>query len=144
MNMPLVLNTPGFWTSQGSEYTKVLNTSLVLNLPGFWICQGYTGFWICLNMPDYLWLNMPEYAWICLNMSGWICLNMPEYTWICLNMPGYAWICLTCLNGFCFIFPRCNPLSTWRRGYLFQRLHKTRSFSLNENETVFLETHNLI
>ena len=30
------------------------------------------------------------------------------------------------------------------RSYLFQRLQKTRSFSLKENEAVFLETQNLM
>ena len=30
------------------------------------------------------------------------------------------------------------------RAYLFQRLHKTKSFSLRENDAVFLETQNLI
>ena len=33
--MPLVLNMPGFWISQGFENIKVLNMPLVLNLPGF-------------------------------------------------------------------------------------------------------------
>ena len=68
LNMPLVLNMSEFWISQLSEYTKVLNMPLLLNLPGFWICQGYTGFWICLNMPDYIWLNMSGSVWICRNM----------------------------------------------------------------------------
>ena len=69
-----VLNNPGFWIYQGSEYApgyefaRVLNTRLVVNLPGFWICQDYTGFWICLNMPDYVWLNMPGCVWICWDM----------------------------------------------------------------------------
>ena len=49
-----------------------------------------------------------------------------------------------CLNDFCFIFFYCNPLSISTRAYLFQRLHKTRSFSLKENKAVFLETQNLI
>ena len=46
--------------------------------------------------------------------------------------------------GFCFIFPNCNTLSTSIRRNLFQCLHKTRSFSLKENEAGFLETENLI
>ena len=81
---------------------------------------GLTGFWICLNMPDYVWLNMHGYVWICQYMR--------EYAQICLN-------------GFCFIFPYCNALSPWTRAYLFQRLHKTRSFHLKENDAVFLDTN---
>ena len=75
-----VLNKPGFWIYQGSEYApgyqfgRVLNTRPVLNLPGFWIRQGYGGFWICLIM------------------SVWICLDMSEYAGICVNMPKSAWI----------------------------------------------------
>ena len=49
-----------------------------------------------------------------------------------------------CLNGFYFIFPYSNTLSTWTRAYLSQRLHKTRSFSLKENNAVLLETQTLI
>ena len=138
-----VLNKPEFWISQGSEYTKVLNTRLVLNLPVFWI---RVWFWI-YQSSEYT--SGSEFARV-LNMSGLHrVLNMSDYVW--LNMPGYVWICWDMrkyakisLNGLCFIFPHCNPLSTWRRGYLFQRLHKTRSLILNENEAVFLETRNLI
>ena len=84
----------------------------VLNIPRFWICQCYTGFWICLNMPDCTWLNMLGYVWICH-------------------------------NGFCFIFPHCNPCLLKRVvnyfwvSFFFQRLHKIRSFSVKENEAVF-------
>ena len=65
---------PGVWTNQCSKYTKVLNMPLVLNLPGFWICQGHTGFWICMNIPEYAWLCLAEYAGICVNMpnSAWM------------------------------------------------------------------------
>ena len=56
-------------------------------------------------------------------------------------MREYAQICL---NGFCFIFPYFNALSTSWRAYLFQHLHKTKSFSLKENDAVFLETQTLI
>ena len=75
---------------------------------------------------------MPDCVW--LNMSGYVRISR--------NMHEYAQICL---NGFCFIFPHSNPLSTLMRAYLFQRLHKTRSFSLKENEDtkLFLETKNL-
>ena len=74
-----------------------------------------------------------EYAWICLIVSG-----KSQYARICVNMPEI------CLNGFCFIFPHCNSLSVWKRGYLFQCLHQTRSFSLKENKAVFLEPQNSI
>ena len=43
-----------------------------------------------------------------------------------------------------FIFPYCNPFSSRTRAHLIQRLHKTESFSLKENDAVFLETRNLI
>ena len=72
---------------------------------------GLTGFWICLNMPDCIWLNMHGYVWICQYLR--------EYAQICLN-------------GFCFIFPYCNTLSTWTRAYVFQLLHKTRFWSYGE------------
>ena len=70
-------------------------------------------------------------------------MDMAEYTWICLNMPvrEYAQICL---NGFRFIFPYCNALSTSTRACLFQHLHKTKTFSVKENGAVFLETQTLI
>ena len=66
-----------FWICQGSEYTKVLNMPLVLNIPGFWICQGHTGSeyaWICLIMSDWICLDLSEYAAICSNMpkSAWM------------------------------------------------------------------------
>ena len=77
-----VLNKAGVWISQGSEYNMVLKTRLVLNLPGFWI---RVWFWICLNMPDYVWLNVPGY--------------MSEYVGICLNMPKSA------LMAFVLYFP---------------------------------------
>ena len=84
---------------------------------------GLTGFWIYLNMPDYVWLNMHGYVWIC------------QY------LRKYAQICL---NGFCFTFPYClYAVSTWTRVYLFQRLHKTGSFSLKENDAVFFGDTNI-
>ena len=82
-------------------------------------------------------LNMPEYAWVCL----------PEHAWICLNIPGYAWICLNLPELFLFyIFPLSSLvyLNVWLVVPYFQRLHKTRCFSLTENKAVFLETQNLI
>ena len=55
-----------------------------------------------------------------------------------MNMPEI------CLNGFCFIFPHCNSLSVSKRGYVFQCLLQTGSFSLKENKAVFLEPQNSI
>ena len=75
-----------FWTYQSSEYASGSKDARVLNM------SGLTGFWICLNIPDYVWLNMPRYAWICRYMR--------EYAQICLN-------------GFCFIFPYCNTSPNW-------------------------------
>ena len=127
LNMPLVLKMPAFRICQGSKYTKALNMPLVLNLPRFWTNQGseYVRVNRVLNMPKYAWLRLAEYAWKCL--------NMPTYAWICPNLP--EWLLL--------YISLCNTLSTWTRAYLFQRLHKTRSFSLKENDAV-LETQTLI
>ena len=123
---PRVLNMRGFQICQGSKYTKALNMPLVLNLPRLWWINQASEY-VTLNRV----LNMPEYAW----------LNMHGYFWICQYLRAYAQICL---NGFCFIFPYCNALSPWTRAYLFQRLHKTRSFRLKENDAVFFETQTLI
>ena len=90
---------------------------------------GYTGFWICLNIP---WI-VPHYLWLSLNMS--------KYAWISWNMCEYA---LICYNGFYSTFIHCNSLSTWTRDYLFQRLRKTRSYSLKKHEAIFLKRQNLI
>ena len=76
------LNMPRFWIYHGSKYASGSEYPKVSNIPGFEICQGYTGLWICLNMPDY----------------AIVCGNMREYI-------------LICLNDFCFVFPHCNPLS---------------------------------
>ena len=128
---PRVLNIPDFWICllfwrcQDSKYTKALHMPLVLNLPRLWINQGSE--YVKVNRA----LNMPKYVW----------LNMHGYVWICQYLREYAQICL---NGFCLIFPYCNALSPWTRAYLFQCLHKTRSFSLEENDAVFLETQTLI
>ena len=58
---------------QGSKYTcstfhRVLNKpkyTMSQNMASLWICQHYTGWWICLNKPDYP-LVMSQYAWIWL------------------------------------------------------------------------------
>ena len=97
-----VLNMQRFWTYLSSKYTCVSEDAR-----GFeYVRVNRVG--ICLNIPDYVWLNMHEYTWKCRYMR--------EYDQICQN-------------GFCFVFPYCNTLSTWTRASLFQRLHKSRSFS---------------
>ena len=65
-------------------------------------------------------------------------MNMSEYAYICVNMAKSAWMAFT------LYFPIVIPLPTWTRAYLFQHLHKTRSFSLKENNAVLLETQTLI
>ena len=80
----------------------VLNISLVLNMPVFWIYNSFE----YARVP-----YMAEYTSV-----------IPEYAWLWLDMPQYLWICLNCLNDFCFTFPHCNPLPTWKRNYLFRRL----------------------
>ena len=81
-----ILNKQGFWIHHSPEHASGSKDARALNM------SELTGFWICLSMSDYVWLNMPGYVWICRYMR--------EYAQICLN-------------GFCFIFPYCNTLSTW-------------------------------
>ena len=50
-----------------------------------------------------------------------------------LDMTLYVSVC-----SFCFTFPHCNPVCL-KHGYLLQRPHGTRSFSLKELEAVFLK-----
>ena len=75
-----------FWICQGFEQARVLNK------PGFWIYQvseyaSGSEFASVLNMSGlHRVLNMPE----CLIMSGWICLEMSEYAGICVNKPKSA------------------------------------------------------
>ena len=72
-----------FWIFQGFEETRVLNK------PGFWIYQGSE----YASGSEFIRVTQgSEYAWICLIMFGWICLDMPEYAGICVNMPKSAWI----------------------------------------------------
>ena len=61
---------------------------------------------------------------------------MPEYAEI-WNVPKSAWMSFV-------LFPHCNSLSTWTRGYWFQCLYKTRSYSMKEYEAIFLKWQNLI
>ena len=79
------------------------------------------------------------YTCICL-INSWICLIKPEYVWMFGNMRECTYIHL---NGSCFTFARCNHLFTWTLGYLCQRLHETRSYSLKEHEVVFLRRQKL-
>ena len=96
---------------------RVLHMPLVLSMLGFGICQsseyvgrGYTGFWVCLN-----------------NSSTF--MNMPEYFEICVNVSKSAWMAFVLTR-------RCNSLSIWTCGYLFQCLCKTRCFNC-----MFLSCH---
>ena len=66
---------------------------------------------------------------------------MPESAGICQNMRECAKICQ---NGLCFKYPHCNPLPTLTRGYFYQRLHETESYSLKEHEDVSLKRQNLV
>ena len=78
-----------------------------------------------LNMPPlHGALNVPEYTWI-----------ISEHAEICVNMSKSAWIALA-------LFPHCNSLYTWRCSYLFQCLYETPSYSLKENEAVFVTYEN--
>ena len=85
-------------------------------------------------------LNVSEYVWICMN-NCIIYLNISQDAWIRWNMHEYTYICL---NGFCFTFRYCNPLSILTCSYLLQRLYETRSYSLKEHVAVFLKRQNLV
>ena len=133
LEMFLLLNVPKFWIYQGSECASSFEYDRILNISEFWICQGYTGLRICLNN-----------FWICVNMLDYllICLNVPEYAGKCMNIPKSVWI------AFVSPFPTSpfvwQSLSTSTRGYLFERLQETRSYSRKEHEAVFLKRQNLI
>ena len=86
-------------------------------MPGFWIYQG-SEYASVSEFAKVLNKQGSEYAWLCL-ADAWICRYMREYAQI---GP----------NGFSVIFPYFGTFSTWTRAYLFQRLHKTRNFSLKE------------
>ena len=67
-----VLNKPGLWICQGSEYAS-----------GSEYVKG-SGYTTVLNMPGlHRVLNMPEYAWI-----------IPGYAWLCVNVLKCVWIIL--------------------------------------------------
>ena len=92
----------------------------------FWIYQGSDYFRVAQGS---------EYGWIFLIMSDWKSLDLSEYATICGNLPKSAWTAFVL-----YLFPHSSALYTWTLGYLFQRLHTTRSFSLKQSEAVFLET----
>ena len=94
-----------WWTESGPFFQNesILEMPCVLNESEFWkwhgcVCKGYTEFWICLNMPQYVSI-MPEYDLIYLNvpqdvmilMSGLIFLNVPTYSWKYLNKQLCLW-----------------------------------------------------
>ena len=120
---PSVLHSPRFWMclwfwmSQTFRYIRVPNMPQVLNMPGFWIYQSseYTRF---TQASEYTCI-IPEYV-LYLIMAGyvWICRNMPEYGWICLNLP--EWL-LFYISPFLHLF--YSPFSAWWTcSYLFQRI----------------------
>ena len=47
----------------GSAYARILD------IARFWICRTYTGFLICHNMTEYVWIEY-EYAWLCLKINN--------------------------------------------------------------------------
>ena len=76
LNISEVLNMPGFWIWQGSEYARNIQgskyTIIWLNV---WIGHGYA--WIMLIEMDVL-----QHA-----LMSPVCLNMAECPWICQKMP---------------------------------------------------------
>ena len=58
-----------FWYASGSKYARARNIARL------WICEGYTGWWIYLNKPEYA-LIMPQYAWICLDNAEFVCIYL--------------------------------------------------------------------
>ena len=71
-----VLNMPGE-SFIGIQYASSSKYAGVRNMTRLWICQCYTGWWICMNKPEFI-STMPQYAWIYLNNA--------EYAWICLHI----------------------------------------------------------
>ena len=78
-------------------------------LKGFWICQG-SEYDKCYDYTrvtqdsEYVWV-IPEYAWLTLHMS--------EYARMSVNISKSASVAYV----LSFLFPHCNSLSTWMRGY---------------------------
>ena len=94
-----VLNMPGFWVCQVSEYTRVLNMPRfsIYHDSEYAFCSVYARV---LNMPGLQRvLKMPM---LCL------CLNMFEYARICVNIPSSVWMAFV-LNFFIVISLGCFP-----------------------------------
>ena len=72
----------GFKSTSGSKYERDQKKTQL------WICEGYTGCWICLNKPEYVFI-ISQHVWICLNNAkyDWICRHIPEKSecWVCHN-----------------------------------------------------------
>ena len=73
-------------------FDRVLEMPQVLNVPGFWkrpgcICKCYTEFLICLNMAQYVSI-MPDMLQHAL-MFPWMLLSMPDHGWILLNFKFF-------------------------------------------------------
>ena len=78
-----------------------LNMPLVLNMPGFRIYQDYTGFRICPNN-SRIYVNMTDYVWICLNKPEYagICVDMSKSAWMAFVLHFH--ISLLVLQSFSF------------------------------------------
>ena len=114
-------------------YTRVLNMPLVLNMPGFWIYQGYTGFIICLNN-FWLYLNMLDFVCICLNMPEYtrICINIPKSDWMAfvLHFPyGYITSQVVTAVTYLNVYRRLE-VKVWRNMRLFSSRDKIWFFLL--------------
>ena len=113
-------------------FDRVLNMPQVLNMPGF-------GIYLSPQYPRVLNVSGSQYAkftvsWISLNNS-WVYLIILEYVWICLSIPKYAWVCLDLPEWlFCLPCPHCNPLYAWMCGCLF-----LQSLCMKEHWDCFLE-----
>ena len=111
-----VLNMPGFWVCQVSEYTRVLNMPRfsIYHDSEYAFCSVYARV---LNMPGLQRvLKMPM---LCF------CSNMFEYARICVNITSSAWMAFV-LNYFIVISLGCF-LSSWE--YLICFLSKTKNFA---------------
>ena len=75
MFLPLIAHD----SQEFSHYTSSSKYARAENMAKLWISMGCTGFWICLNKPEYS-LIVPQYALICLNNAecAWIYLIISE------------------------------------------------------------------
>ena len=74
----------GLWTclvkiSQGFDHASDSKQAKTRNMARFSISEGYTGWWVCLNKPEYV-LKITQYVWIRVNNTKYalMCLNIPE------------------------------------------------------------------